>query len=321
MHSSFAFLTRMPYRVLLRFTFTISDILQSIHGAFMRTSFSAVRFLISVGMISLLLTAISVSALSQVQVTNDPAYYGPFNAIFLPDGDGLKKNLVKTDSVLSSDSPWSLYAWVKPAEAMKSVSLIAGFGDPAEEFSKYLALDDGHLNLWMGKDNSLSGAAMLSPGKWHFVAATFDGQEFRLYGDGVQVASGKLDLGSVSPVLEMAPASPPTQNFAALRRSGRFSDSGAKCVKRRRNQTALPRAPRFLNRRIRRRFEAVARANPRPSRLSRASGPCHHAAQQGPVFNSGSNTCGHSGNTPTERRKPMDTGRRLADDPRSENKC
>jgi hypothetical protein len=178
----------------------------------MRTSFSAVRFLISVGMISLLLMAISVGAQSQVQVTNDPPSYGPFNATFLPDGDGLKKPLLKSDSVLRADSPWSLYGWVKPAEVVKSLSLIAGLGDPAEEFSRYLALDGEHLILWMGKDNSLSGAAVLTPGKWHFVAASFDGEEFRLYGDGAQLAMGKLDLGSVSPVLAMAPPAP-SQDF------------------------------------------------------------------------------------------------------------
>jgi hypothetical protein len=179
----------------------------------MKTSFPAVRFLISVAMISLLQIAATVGAQSQVQPTNDPPSYGPFNATFLPDGDGLKKPLVKTDSVLRADSPWSLYAWLKSEEPTKSVSLIAGVGDPAEEFSRYLALDDEHVILWMGKDNTLSGTAALTPRKWHFVAATFDGEEFRLYGDGVQVANGKLDLGSVSPVLEMAPPSASTQNL------------------------------------------------------------------------------------------------------------
>jgi len=179
----------------------------------MKTSFPAVRSLILVAMISLLMIAATVGAQSQVQLTNDPPSYGPFNATFLPDGDGLKKPLVKTDSVLRADSPWSLYAWVKPEEPRKSVSLIAGFGDPAEEFSRYLALDDEHAILWMGKDNSLFGTAAFNPGKWHFIAATFDGEEFRLYGDGLQVANGKLDLGSVSPVLEMAPPSASTQNL------------------------------------------------------------------------------------------------------------
>ena len=83
---------------------------------------------------------------------------------FLPDGDGLKKPLGKTIRVLRADSPWSIYAWVKPAEALKMPSLVAGIGDPEEEFSRYLALTSDHLILWMGKDNSLFGPAASLPG-------------------------------------------------------------------------------------------------------------------------------------------------------------
>jgi beta-galactosidase/beta-glucuronidase len=179
----------------------------------MKTSFPASRFLISSLMISTVLLATAVRGYSQMTVTNDPPSYGPFYAVFLPDGDGLKKPLVKTDSVLRADSPWSLYAWVKPAEASHTLTLVAGFGDPTDEFSRYLALDGDHLTLWMGKDNSLSGPATLAPGTWHFLAATFNGEEFHLYSDGVQTASGKLDLGSVSPFIEMAPPSSPTQTW------------------------------------------------------------------------------------------------------------
>jgi hypothetical protein len=177
-----------------------------------RTS-SGFRHLIRGGMISFCLLVTAVSSFSQIPVTNDPPYYGPFNAWLFPDGDGLKKPLVKDDSVLRADSPWSLYGWVKPAEALKAPSLVAGLGDPAEEFSRYLASDGQQAILWMGKDNSLSGAASLTPGKWHFLAATFDGEEFHLYSDGVQVAGGKLDLGSVSPELEMAPAFSPAPDW------------------------------------------------------------------------------------------------------------
>src|SRR5450631_2704644 len=67
--------------------------------------------------------------------------------------------------------------------------------------------------LWLGKDNTLSGAANFDPGKWHFLAATFDGEQVRLYADGAQVATGKLDLGSVSPSLEIAPPFLPSENF------------------------------------------------------------------------------------------------------------
>jgi hypothetical protein len=157
------------------------------------------------GVVLFCLLAIVITAHAQT-VTNDPPSYGPFNGTFLPDGDGLKKPLLKDDSVLRADSPWSLYGWVNADEATKSPRLVAGIGDPTEEYSRYLALDDGHLLLWLGKDNSLSGPASLGPGKWHFLAATFDGDDFRLYSDGDPVAHGKLDLGSVSPSLQMAPA-------------------------------------------------------------------------------------------------------------------
>jgi len=148
---------------------------------------------------------LSLMAQAQTPVTNNPAYYGPYNAVFLPDGDGLTKSLVKEDTVLQADAPWSLYAWVRMEEQPSTITLVAGVGDPDDEYPRYLAYDGSKLSLSMGKDNSLSGAAALATGKWHLIAATFDGSDFHLYSDGVQVAAGKLELGNVSPVLMMAP--------------------------------------------------------------------------------------------------------------------
>src|SRR5271170_11411 len=45
-------------------------------------------------------------------VTNTPPVYGPYNGVFLPDGEGLNKKLIDNDTVLLPDSPWTLYAWV-----------------------------------------------------------------------------------------------------------------------------------------------------------------------------------------------------------------
>jgi hypothetical protein len=171
----------------------------------MNNMFPARRRLTLGGMILLCGLASVMSGYSQTPVTNDPAFYGPYNAVLLADGDGLKRPVEKDDSVLRADSLWSLYGWVRPAEAPKEPGSFAGIGDPEEEFSRYLALNGEHAILWMGKDNSLSGAASFSPGKWHFPAATFNGEEFRLYSDGLQVAGGKLDLGGVSPALQIAP--------------------------------------------------------------------------------------------------------------------
>lgn len=178
----------------------------------MNRMFSRSRRLIHSELISFCLIASAV-CYCQTPVTNNPPFYGPFNASILLGGDGLKKPLEKDDSVLRADSPWSLYAWVKPAEALKAPTLVAGMGDPAEEFPRYLAIDGEHLTLWMGKDNNLTGAASLVPGKRHLLAAAFDGEQFRLYSDGVQVASGKLDFGSVSPELQIAPAFFPESNW------------------------------------------------------------------------------------------------------------
>lgn len=157
----------------------------------------------------LILTALATPAQQPPAQTS----CGPFNAVLLPDGDGLSKPLDKADPVLQADSAWTLYAWIKLSEPIKAASLVAGVGDPGDEYSRFLALDPEHLILWSGKGNSLSAPAGVSADKWHLLAATFDGQEFRLYFDGEPVGKGKLDLGTVSPVLEIAPSIMPASNW------------------------------------------------------------------------------------------------------------
>ena len=68
----------------------------------------------------LMICSIAAVAFAQAPVTNDPPYYGPYNGVFLADGDGLKKSLAKDDSVLRADSPWTLYAWVRAEEQAKT---------------------------------------------------------------------------------------------------------------------------------------------------------------------------------------------------------
>jgi hypothetical protein len=84
--------------------------------------------------ISLLMIFLCASSHAQTPPTNNPPVYGPFNAAFLADGDGLKKLLVKEDTVLHADSPWSLYGWVQCAEAPAAPTLVAGIGDPEREY-------------------------------------------------------------------------------------------------------------------------------------------------------------------------------------------
>jgi len=142
---------------------------------------------------------------AQVAITNDPPQYGPYNGVFLQGGDGLKTPLSEHDTVLRADSPWSLYFWVRTDEPLQGATLLAGVGETTEEYPRYLSADAHSISLWMGKENNLSASVTLASAKWTFLAATFDGINFHLYSDGSQVAVGTLTLGSVSPLLQMAP--------------------------------------------------------------------------------------------------------------------
>ena len=161
----------------------------------------------------LLVTLFAPRLFAQIEIpTNDPPHYGPYNATFLAGGDGLKKQMVKTDTVLRADSPWSLWAWVRMDEAPKGAILLAGFGEWDAEYARYIGAGGDKLVYWGGKDLSFSGNAKLAPGEWHFIGATFDGQIFHLYAEGAQIAEGKLDFGRVSPLLQIAPAQFPVQD-------------------------------------------------------------------------------------------------------------
>jgi Exo-beta-D-glucosaminidase Ig-fold domain/Concanavalin A-like lectin/glucanases superfamily/Glycosyl hydrolases family 2/Glycosyl hydrolases family 2, TIM barrel domain len=144
--------------------------------------------------------------------TNNPAQYGPYNAAFLRGGDGLRTALTSNDTVLRADSPWTLWCWVRFEEPIKAPTLLAGLGETNEEYPRFLSLDAGKVSFLMGDNNGLSGSATLSPGKWHLLAAEYDGKEFSVYANGEQLAHGALVQGSVSSVLQMAPAGSPVAN-------------------------------------------------------------------------------------------------------------
>src|SRR5271157_2032911 len=179
----------------------------------MRTSeYSARHSLLLFVAILVCLVAGVVAANAQIVPTNDPPVYGPYNAVILQGGDGLRKPIVARDTVLRADSPWTIYCWVQSDAAITAPVLVAGYGDVAGEYERFLGLEPGKLMLWMGADNSFSAPATISPGKWQFVAATFDGSVFRLYSDGAQVGQGSLTLGRAAPVLQIAPPLIPWPN-------------------------------------------------------------------------------------------------------------
>src|SRR5450755_1994965 len=134
-----------------------------------------------------------------------PSSYGPYNAVFRPGGNGLRKSIDATDTLFQATSPWSMYCWFHSEQLEPGSTLLAGVGNPLEEYSRYFGLRDGNLVFRMGEDNSLSAPLAWQTAAWHFAAATFDGVLIHLYSDGREVSSGKLVLGRVSQDLQMAP--------------------------------------------------------------------------------------------------------------------
>ncbi len=151
-----------------------------------------------------------------------PEFYGPWNAVILPGGDGLHEKLVGTDTILNAESPWTLLAWIDAEHAVTGPELVAGVGAPGDEYPRYLSLAPGKVELYLGRNNRLDGSAVIRPGQWHLLSATFDGSRFRLYADGTLVnsatvrnssneavgdaAAPALLVGAAEPTLEIAPA-------------------------------------------------------------------------------------------------------------------
>jgi beta-galactosidase/beta-glucuronidase len=139
-------------------------------------------------------------------VTTYTASYGPYSGNFLAGGAGLTKAIPQHDTILKATATWTLSCWVMPSTAPEGPMLIAGLGDATEEDSRYFAFIDGKLAFRLSEDNTLKTSTTLTPGQWHFLAASSDGAVVRLYSDGVELVDGKMLYGSVSPMIELAPA-------------------------------------------------------------------------------------------------------------------
>src|SRR5579875_808656 len=186
----------------------------------MHASLLSARLRSLISAVSLMIT-FPWAAMAQTYVTpttNNPPRYGPFNAIFLEGGTGLTEKLAAHDTVQMADAPWTLYAWIKPNVAVTAPVLIGGMGETSEEYPRMLAIGAKDVILWDGPDNSLRfplpNGTGIAAGAWHFVAAAFDGTQFHVYVDGAEAGQGTLLLGSVSPVLSLAPADDLPSGFA-----------------------------------------------------------------------------------------------------------
>jgi hypothetical protein len=122
--------------------------------------------------------------------------YGPYAGAFLLGGRGLAKPLSVTDPILQAGSPWTVSLWFR-ADRNSMTTLLAGFGDAADEDSRYLGLKEGRPILRFGVGNEISTKTVISGDGWHFLTATFDGVTARLFLDGNEEGSGTPDMGPI----------------------------------------------------------------------------------------------------------------------------
>ncbi|HEX8141146.1 MAG TPA: LamG-like jellyroll fold domain-containing protein [Pyrinomonadaceae bacterium] len=137
--------------------------------------------------------------------------YGPYNASFIPSGLGLKKPLLPEDGPVRADQSWTMYGWFKSDAPIKESTVLAGFGDPLGEpgTQRYFVVQQANrLSFWSGS-GVVATEMQLTPGKWQFLCATFKDGELFLYGEGVLLSSGKLDLFPAAPIIHLAPVALP----------------------------------------------------------------------------------------------------------------
>ncbi len=203
-------------------------------------SFSAFNLRLTLSVRSFLLLSAIVAAGLSVFLFASPARaqeipaesYGPYNAIFLPDGPGLTKQLAapspldsrtaalldrlglnkepdQRDILLEGRATWTLTFWFHPSEPLKGSALLAGIGDPAAEDARFVGVLDGKLALWLGRGDGsgklLVSQDSLSNAPWHFAALVGDGNNVSLYSDGNSVLTHGLAQGDVASRLDMAP--------------------------------------------------------------------------------------------------------------------
>ncbi len=152
------------------------------------------------------------------------ANFGPYNLRILDGGVGVARTLATDSPLLEAGAPWSMLGWVNLAHESAGPVIIAALGSVAGNNWRGLRIHQGTLQLVLGPpptpilSAASSDAPPLEAGRWHFIAATFDGASARLYVDGAEAGVGAASTQRVAPQLQLAPveaatSAAPTQHF------------------------------------------------------------------------------------------------------------
>ena len=136
--------------------------------------------------------------------------FGPYNLNVLEGGVGVQRLLAANAGLNASGAPWSMTTWILSVRRQPGTVIVAALGDtdpPSAEW-RGIVLRDGELTLVVAPGLELRGGVGLPPGKWHHIAATYDGGTARLYLDGRECGALEARTSQVAARIDIAPAAP-----------------------------------------------------------------------------------------------------------------
>jgi glycosyl hydrolase family 2/Ig-like domain-containing protein/concanavalin A-like lectin/glucanase superfamily protein len=205
--------------------------IQSISALNLRLRFYFRSFQVRLAIAAVFVSLSASASLARAQQIPAESY-GSYNAVFLPDGPGLTKQLAapspldsrtaalldrlglnkepdQRDVLLEGRATWTLAFWFRSSEPLQGSVLLAGIGDPAAEDARFIGVLNGRLALWLGHGDGsaklLAADSPLSNAAWHFATLVGDGINVTLYADSKPIFTHALAQGDVAALLEMGP--------------------------------------------------------------------------------------------------------------------
>lgn len=132
---------------------------------------------------------------------------GPYNLTILQGGVGMQRSLPAGTPLTKAGAHWTLSSWVKLDRVAESTVTIAALGDPRSQPCICLQLDADGLGVRLDEAHTLRTHALLIPGVWTLVVATYDGKVLRLYAQGEAAGEMSVITDSVTPNLYLGPES------------------------------------------------------------------------------------------------------------------
>ena len=126
---------------------------------------------------------------------------GPYLAHVLEGGPSLKKPLPES---IGQAKRWTETLWFRTNEN-RADYLIAGVGDPASTYSRYIEVVHGRPGIRFFTGSSLLAPSELTPDAWHLIVVAADPDHIQLYVDGVMAAADKAQRGDLRAEIQLAP--------------------------------------------------------------------------------------------------------------------